>query len=92
MNTALVVTTISEPNTSLLTLARGSSAHNWTFVIAGDASSPADFHIEGCHYLDIAEQQALESSFARHCPVRTYSRKNVGYLYAMKLGASVIVE
>jgi hypothetical protein len=31
-------------------------------------------------------------TFARQCPIRSYARKNIGYLLAMRAGASVLIE
>jgi hypothetical protein len=92
MSTALVVTSINPPNTAMHELADGSIAQGWDFIVAGDSKSPADFHLDGCRFLTL--QQQLDSGFAlgRICPDRSYTRKNIGYLEAMRAGATVIVE
>jgi hypothetical protein len=89
---ALVVTSVSHPNRALQELAAGCRLHAVEFILVGDASSPADFALEGCRFLDLAAQLATGFAFAGACPVRHYARKNIGYLEAMRSGATVIVE
>ncbi len=90
--TALIVTSISAPNAVLKSLAAGSLAHGWDFIVTGDTKSPADFALEGCHYLSIAQQEAGVHELGRVCPTRSYARKNIAYLEAIARGAEVIVE
>jgi len=92
MKTSLVVTSISGPNPILQALAEGSRATGWTFLVAGDRRSPADFHIEGCDFLDIESQRRLPFHYAALCPENSYVRKNIGFLQAVAGGAEVIVE
>lgn len=90
--TALVVTSIAQPNAVLRALAQGSVKHGLEFIIIGDESSPATFELEGSRFYGINEQRALPFSFAEKCPTRHYARKNIGYLIAISEGAQVVVE
>ncbi len=90
--TALVVTSIAAPNAALKLLAEGARANNWAFYIVGDAASPPDFSLSGARFLNVPDQLATGLATAAACPLRHYARKNVGYLLAMRDGASVIVE
>lgn len=90
--TALIVTSISGPNPVLRSLAAGSTEHGWDFIVTGDTKSPADFALEGCHYLSVEAQQAGVHELGRLCPTRSYARKNIAYLEAIARGAEVIVE
>ncbi|MDR3466410.1 MAG: STELLO glycosyltransferase family protein [Xanthobacteraceae bacterium] len=90
--TALVVTTINAPNTILRALADGAERSGIDFIAIGDQKSPADFALDGCRFLDLAAQSRLPFGFARACPVRHYSRKNIGYLVALSEGAEIIIE
>jgi hypothetical protein len=92
MRTALVVTSINPPNTSMHELAAGSSANQWDFIVAGDGKSPADFRLDGCRFLSLQQQRDSGFELGRICPERSYTRKNVAYLEAMRAGAVVIVE
>jgi hypothetical protein len=90
--TALVVTSIAPPNPVLRSLAQGCHEHELDFIVIGDEASPPDFKLEGCRFLGLPEQRELPFSFAHKCPTRHYARKNIGYLVAMREGASVIIE
>ncbi|HEX8722600.1 MAG TPA: STELLO glycosyltransferase family protein [Pyrinomonadaceae bacterium] len=89
---ALVVTSISAPNRVLGALAEGSRRRGRQFVVIGDEPSPADFRIEGCDFYGLDAQYETGFRFARLCPTRHYARKNLGYLLAVRGGASVVVE
>lgn len=90
--TALIVTSIAAPNAVLQALAHGCREHQFQFIVIGDERSPADFQLEGCRFYSLAKQRELEFEFARKCPTRHYARKNIGYLVAIKDGASMMVE
>lgn len=92
MPTALVVTSINPPSAALRELASGSLEHGWDFFVAGDSKSPPGFHIEGCRFLSLEDQRGSGYSLGLKCPERSYTRKNIGYLEAMRAGAEVIVE
>lgn len=89
---ALVVTSIFPPNAVMEELAAGARAAGWDFVIAGDGKSPADYRLDGARFLSLDDQ--LESGFALagRAPVGSYTRKNLGYLAALRAGADIIVE
>ena len=89
---AVVVTSISAPNPVLRSLAEGAGARGQRFVVVGDEKSPADFALAGCDFYGLGAQRATGFAFAGLCPVRHYARKNLGYLLAIRGGASVIVE
>lgn len=92
MSTALVVTSINPPNAALGKLACGSIEHGWDFIVAGDSKSPPGFDLEGCRFLSLGDQCDSGFALGRICPERSYTRKNIGYLDAIRAGADVIVE
>ena len=92
MSTALVVTSINPPNTAMRKLSEGCISHGWDFIVAGDSKSPTDFSLEGCRFLSLGQQRGTGFLLASKCPERSYTRKNIGYLEAMRAGADVIVE
>ncbi len=89
---SIVVTSISGPNKALQDLAEGCAEKGHYFVVIGDEASPADFHIEGCDFYDLKRQKETGLKFAQICPTRHYARKNIGYLLAIRNGASTIIE
>lgn len=90
--TTLVVTSISSPNAALRALAAGCSQNGIDFIVIGDAASPPEFQLDGCRFYGLEGQTELDLSFARKCPARSYARKNIGYLLAMREGATTLIE
>lgn len=89
---AIVVTSISRPNQVLAAIAQGAAEQGYDFFVVGDTKSPAGFSLAGCQYFAVAEQVQSGLAFAAVCPTGHYARKNIGYLLAMRQGATVIVE
>jgi STELLO glycosyltransferases len=90
--TAIVVTSIAAPNAALRVLARGCRERGYTFIVIGDEASPTDFSLDGCDFYGLQQQRELGLKLAALCPTRHYARKNVGYLLAMRAGATIIIE
>ena len=88
----IIVTSISPPNRSLTALAEGARERNWNFLVMGDTKSPGEFALDGCDFYDVARQEQSGFHYAKLCPTRSYTRKNIGYLLAMRAGAPMIVE
>src|SRR5258706_11646657 len=89
---ALVVTSIQSPTPAVQHLARGCLEQNWQFYLIGDVKGPKEFKCDGVTFLDIGQQLETGFSFAGLCPTGHYSRKNIGYLAAIRDGANIIVE
>jgi STELLO glycosyltransferases len=89
---ALVVTTIAGPDARLARLAEGCKQSGYEFIVIGDEASPKTFTLDGCRFYSLDEQRELDLNFARVCPTRHYARKNIGYLLALRQGATVIIE
>src|SRR5882672_3607045 len=90
--TAIVVTSIAAPNAPLQALARGCRERGHSFIVIGDEASPTDFSLAGCDFFGLQQQRELGLKLAVLCPTRHYARKNIGYLMAMRAGATVIIE
>ena len=89
---SIVVTSIAAPNEALRELAQGCIERDYNFIVIGDESSPAEFHIAGCDFYGLEKQKQTGLKFAQSCPAKHYARKNIGYLLAIRSGASVIIE
>jgi len=87
----LVLTTINPPNAAIKALAR-SRARGLRLVVVGDEKTPEDWSVDGVHYLSLANQRDMFGALADMIPVGHYSRKNLGYLYAISRGAEFILE
>jgi STELLO glycosyltransferases len=89
---AIVVTSIGAPNAMMQSLADGCREKNYQFIVIGDEASPPDFQLEDCDFYALKAQRELGLKFADACPTRHYARKNVGYLIAMRAGATVLID
>ena len=89
---AVVVTTINAPTRAVVDLAAGAPRLGAEFILIGDSKSPADFHQPGATYLDLDAQRAAGFRYGAEAPARHYARKTVGYLAAIRNGATVIIE
>ena len=90
-----VVTTIFEPTELAAQLAR---VPEWCAVFVGDKKSPpkatwSAFTAEqGIVFLDIDAQLKLGYSINGRIAFNHFSRKNIGYLYAMQHGAQLVYD
>ncbi len=89
---ALVITSIAGPTPGLRALAAQAQAAGLEFVLVGDEPSPPDVELDGCDVWSLERQRGLDLAYARVCPVRSYTRKNLGYLIAIERGAESILE
>lgn len=96
-----VVTTIFEPSEAVK---RQAQLHDWCLVIVGDKKGPKEYpipapmhahnvnHTDNVVYLTVEQQIELEAHLPllSNLPWNHFGRKNVGYLYAILHGASVV--
>jgi hypothetical protein len=87
----IVLTTINPPTRAVAVIAE-LCRRGWSCVVVGDTKTPSDWHCDGIDYLDVAAQRRLFGAFADAVPYRHYCRKNLGYLYAIRRGARLILE
>lgn len=85
----IVVTTIQYPTDALKKVA---AQPGWRLVVVGDKKTPSDWSLENCDFLSVEKQMELGYEIAELLPWNHYSRKNIGYLYAIEHGAKVIYE
>jgi len=91
MNKWIVVTTINPPQPAIETIAKLKSI-GFNCVVVGDKKSPANWQYDGIDYLSVDAQKDLYPGIADELPYNHYCRKNIGYLYAIKKGADLILE
>lgn len=89
---AVVVTSIPAPNRSLRAVADGVLAHRYSFLVIGHTKSPAEFQLDGCDFYDVERQRSPGLRCAELCPTHSYTRKNIGYLLAIRSGAPLIIK
>jgi hypothetical protein len=94
-----VVTTINAPTESILTFA---ALKDWCLVIVADTKTPTDSyfqlakdHVNGrVVFLSVEDQQdmAIHSLFVKMIPYKSFARKNIGFLFAIRHGAQAIFD
>lgn len=87
----IVITTINPPTRAIEVVAERCK-QGWSAVVVGDTKSPPHWHVDGIDYLDVAAQKGQFGKLADLVPYRHYCRKNLGYLYAIRRGAKLILE
>ena len=92
IKSSLIITTINKPNRNIKRFSLLSKKKNWNLIIIGDHKSPKNFKINHGNYLDIIDQKRLEFKFSKICPLNSYTRKNIGYLLAIKKKSEIIIE
>jgi hypothetical protein len=85
----IIVTTINYPTDAIRKLV---SQTDWRVVAVADKKTPRDWQYDGCELLTVERQLQLKYEIIKHIPWNHYSRKNIGYLYAIEHGAKVIYE
>lgn len=92
-STALVITSIAGPEHPVLNdYAVACKQRGIPFYVMGDRISPEQFVLDGCDFYSLARQRETGFSLVKDLPERHYGRKNIGYLVAMRGGATVILE
>ncbi|MBD2043806.1 STELLO glycosyltransferase family protein [Microcoleus sp. FACHB-672] len=89
-NKFIVITSINYPTEGVTKIAQ--LCQDWNIILVGDKKTPTDWSYEGVQFLSVQDQLAFDSAFAKECPFNHYARKNIGYLLAIREGATVIAE
>jgi hypothetical protein len=87
----LVITTINPAHSGSFEKLRDSLS-GWEIVVVGDKKTPNNWACPGVRFISIEEQIEMFQGFAKAMPFNSYSRKNIGYAYAIRNGASIIAE
>ncbi len=86
MRPTCVITTINAPTRAVEVL---SEKFPGDLIVVGDVKTPRDWSYPGTTYISVDRDDAVSYAVA---PVNHYARKNLGYLYAMQRGASMIYD
>ena len=89
MKKFIVITSIFKPTEAIFAFAK---LKDYQLVVVGDKKSPPDWQYENCVYLDVEDQLSLGPALANAIPFNHYGRKMMGYLYAIKQGADIIID
>ncbi|MEO1659103.1 MAG: DUF288 domain-containing protein [Pseudomonadota bacterium] len=89
MTTAIIITTINPPTKTVLEICRQGKAD---LIVIGDNKSPDGWECPGATYFDVDRQREVMPQIADILPYNHYCRKNLGYLFAVRDGAEIIVD
>ena len=88
-NKWIVVTSINEPTEQIKVL---SKINQFQLLVIGDKKSKPNWSCENVVYLDITKQRDLNYNSLKTTPFNSYTRKNIGYLFAIENGARFIYD
>lgn len=88
---SIIITSINSPTEPLKQYAEWPE---WNIIVVGDRKSPTDWKLGKTNYLSIKQQYKIYylKEFAELLPENTYTRKMLGYIYAIKNGSQIIFE
>ena len=89
MDKFIVITSIFPPAEAIQKFTK---LKDWKVIVVGDKKTDFDWCYPGVAYLSPEGQQEFASKFAGLLPWNSYTRKNIGYIYAISQGARVIYE
>ena len=87
--TVAVLTTINQPNEKVR---HWFDLTNTNTIVVGDNKTPLNWKHNKCTYYSISDQKNSEFTINRQLPENHYTRKNLAYLFAIKSGASRIID
>ncbi len=61
-------------------------------IVVGDKKTPLDWQLDGAVFISINISIGLSCQIVKLLPENHYSRKNIGYIYAIKNKAQVIID
>jgi hypothetical protein len=85
----VVITSIYVPSEAVK---KFSTWSGWEVVVVGDRKTPPDWNCENVTYLSLEEQHRRFPEIAKSIRENTYTRKMIGYLYAITNGAEMIFD
>ncbi len=85
----IVVTSVNEPTEQIKFLA---NIDEFQLLVIGDRKTNMSWHWSNTIYLNIFEQETLNYKSFKTIPFNSYTRKNIGYLFAIQNGAKFIYD
>lgn len=85
----IIITSIFQPTDAVK---KFSKIPGWRLIVVGDKKTPPNWNLENVTYLSPEQQEKLDFEITRYLPWNHYSRKMIGYLYAIKEGADIIYD
>lgn len=89
MNKYIVITSIFDATTAVRKYAK---LNDWHVVVVGDTKTPSNWQCDNVKYLSLDEQEQLGYLITKQIPKNSYTRKMIGYQYAIRNGADIIAD
>ncbi len=89
MKKFIIITTINEKTRAVCEFER---RPGWHTIVVGDRKSKPIRNSESLTFLSLDDQRKLGFHLTENLPLNHYTRKNIGYLYAIREGADVIYD
>jgi len=89
IETFIVITTIYEPTEAIRKFAENSARK---VVVVSDRKTPKNWSLPYVHFLNLESQRDLGFKLSESLPFNHYCRKMLGYLFAIKSGAKIIID
>jgi hypothetical protein len=87
---SLVITTINKPNKVINKYLELTKKNKIYYLIIGDKKTPN--YNKKYNFFNLKKQKSFDFNCHKLLPYNSYSRKNIGYLIAMKNNSKIIVE
>lgn len=84
-----VLTTINSPDERVSDWMKITENHT---IVVGDKKTPSSWNHSKCKFFSLKDQLSSDFAIASLLPENHYTRKNLGYLYAIKSGAHAIID
>ena len=84
-----VLTSINSPDDRISDWMQITQNHT---IVVGDRKTPDSWRHPKCTFISLEDQLNSEFTMAKLLPVNHYTRKNLGYLHAIKKGADAIID
>jgi hypothetical protein len=85
----IVVTSINDPADQIKFLA---NIDQFQLLVVADKKTNQSWHWKNVIFLSLETQEKLNYKIVRTTPFNSYTRKNIGYLYAIQNGAKFIYD
>jgi len=85
----IIVTSINEPT---IQINRLSSVDDFQLLVVADSKTNQAWSHKNTIFLNLADQNSLDYGILDEIPLNSYTRKNIGYLFAIENGARFIYD
>jgi len=85
----IIITSIFPPTRAIEEFSKFS---DWSIVVVGDKKTEQDWSYPNVEFISTSEQETMNSPFVNSLPWNSYTRKNIGYMRAISLGAEIIYD